>query len=205
AVFDERGWTRLYRDSNNEISIALDFCFNDTILYEYVCDRGAVRQVIHGCYLCQDGVCTDTGAILCDDSDGGIVTDIAGGVVLEDADGNRTARKDFCVSPTELTEFSCGRGEIIETTVCCTCKNNQCVTSSGTTLVCNDSDGGADLDVQGTATVTDTWSGVIVAESTDFCVEEKGNGLVEFVCSGSYISSTSAPCRCVNGRCDLLP
>ncbi|MDD5096573.1 MAG: hypothetical protein PHY95_03605 [Candidatus ainarchaeum sp.] len=105
-----------------------DTCSSDRrSVTEYYCDEsGSIRNASIACgseEVCREGACV---AATCTDSDGGQTKGTAGTTTL-----GAISRSDSCHSDTSVTEYYCGGGDILYTTISCgsgyVCDEGACV------------------------------------------------------------------------------
>jgi hypothetical protein len=165
--------------------------YNDTCqglydLTKYSCGNDTLEQNAHHCQpgdRCQDGACvhmprTCTDTNVQNNSVVGTATLLGGGVVVSEM-------QDSCINSTALTEYDCGNGSIVNSTVNCgegyACNNGACFPLCAATA-----------------------TGVVVANGTEFSNNCTDNYTLEqYTCSGSSVTSQQIACDtyCEDGGC----
>ncbi|MBU0591208.1 MAG: hypothetical protein ABIJ10_01430 [Candidatus Micrarchaeota archaeon] len=184
-----------------------DFCSDATNVIEYWCgDDGSINHMEYGCWfddlVCIDGECVvdpdfdGDGVLLCEDSDGGKVTDVLGTVIY----GGDDFGTDECTDATHIREYYCDIALDVEATshvyscgVGNACFEGECVGA------CSDPDGD-DQDVFGRVSFMD---GV----HSDSC---SGDNVLEWFCADpatpdSHVLVCDAGSSCDGGECVLDP
>ncbi len=162
-----------------------DVCQGLYSLVKYSCDNDAVSQSTYHCPVgdqCERGACvhldrtcTDTDAQ--DQSAAGTTTLYGGGVVI-------SQMHDACVNSTTLTEYGCGNGIVVNTTVTCA-EDYYC-------------SGGACL-----PPCVATASGVTAGGTAYSNACKDNRTFVRYTCYGSSVSRVELPCEtfCHGGAC----
>ncbi len=177
-----------------------DYCYQTgDILLEYYCQDGLIMTENYSCLdygmECKYNRCINenasTGAT-CNETDGGKNYLHFGGVVY----GNRYYQ-DECYGNT-LVEYFCQNGMLFHEYYQCSdvdraCLDGECIPISSN---CNDTDGGVDYYLAGTAYAGNDYG-------ADFCYEIDQDVLFEFYCENGMISGRNYTCRsgCVQGAC----
>jgi hypothetical protein len=210
--FDYTAKGSVYLEREHEI----DTCLSDNEpaetgikLRENYCYGGDLAFTDIDCLFgCQDGACvySDPASGFCEDSDAGINVYSAGSVSQE---GFETKR-DTCVDPLKLSEATCDyssanedKGAVKLIHCAAGCIDGACFVDV-TKDSCEDTDGGKDFLIKGTAKHS---SGASISDSCDsettvreaFCVRS-GTGT-------SYVTSIPVDCLhgCFEGKCRIEP
>lgn len=120
-----------------------DACSSDARrVTEYYCDAsGSIRNTSIACgaaEACREGACVEAA---CSDSDGGQTRETAGTTTI-----GTTSRSDTCHSDTSVTEYYCGGGDILYTTLSCG-SGDICDAGACVEIECIDDDHPIDEDV----------------------------------------------------------
>lgn len=181
-----------------------DTCNDASTVLEWYCDGNTVRSASIGCpsgYACSLGRCI-TSTPACSDTDGGNFPAIFGAVRA-----GSSSYSDSCTSLTGLKEYYCSGSTYAYSTVDCftyfggstrgVCWNNVC-----TQTYCNDSDGGQNKEIAGSAYMWTT-NGYRTGGDNDVCLDS--TRVREWYCSGNWLANTSITCSieqyCDGGRC----
>lgn len=137
----------------------------------------------------------------CSDTDGGIRYDVAG-VATVSLNGINTTYSDTCISGSTVGEYYCAYGASYFTTYACPsgrCVNGAC-TAVAPPQTCSDTDGGNNINLSGTVTITNS-SGSFTF--TDSCASS--SIVNERYCSGNNVVTAQGFCLagqvCSNGVC----
>lgn len=142
----------------------------------------------------------------CSDTDGGNVIDVAG-VVTVTTNGVTTTYTDTCAAADRIGEYYCTSGNISGYSGQY-CPSGRCVNGACTAVAppqtCSDSDGGNNINLSGTVTITNS-SGSFTF--TDNCASS--SIVNEQYCSGNNVATAQGYCPngqvCSNGVCTTTP
>lgn len=173
-----------------------DECHDSVTVTEYYCEGNDIRSSRMECgsgRACEDGECV---RVSCTDTDGGNRRAVAGTVTYGSG-----AYSDQCIDLFNLREYFCSGSRVANETILCTGYGELCYRNVCSPAECEDSDGGLNKDVYGTATIR-TENGYSSSES-DSCVDERS--VREKFCSDFKISTRTMDCGieevCSSGRC----
>jgi hypothetical protein len=172
------------------MDIQTDECHDNHVLREYFCTGNAIANELINCgsnSICSDDTCI---SLLCEDSDDGSDSLIAGFV------SKGTERyNDTCINENSVKEYFCFSDNIENTIIKCpsgfVCSYGACTQTPG----CSDSDSGKDYNT----------AGYVRKGSELFADSCVGGSLKEFFCTGDYVTSEIVSCAqgssCFEGYC----
>ncbi|NYZ74421.1 hypothetical protein H0O00_04725 [Candidatus Micrarchaeota archaeon] len=179
--------------------IHYDYCIDDLMLAEYICEGGKAATVSTSCgAFCLDGRCYDRSELTCRES-GGNATLKAGDEVVETGNDTcldyATAIDYRCISNRiEFFYEECGDDEL--------CDKGDCKPINGTGCHDMDADEGDD-DIFSASQVVLTTNDSIDRIKSDYCTNDAI--VAEFYCEGEYVRTDFLSCptdyRCEEGAC----
>lgn len=201
---DSDNGTDIYESGNvtQGTAVRQDECADSTHIIEYDCQNlKAVAQTLPcpAGYECSAGACRPSQAQNQSCSGLGNASDMffAGGAAY----GNRTY-SDECSMVNQVKKYYCQNGTVASTNFVCP-TGWQCVAGACKEMpsVCDDTDGGYNITVQGTATVRKGYS--LIGTSPDYCINE--TDVMENYCVNGSSVGDDVPCGndygCEDGAC----